>query len=82
VADFIGVYLDQCLSGPKLPLTQTSIVRHLDSRLNPELCLSVGAMHMHVHPRLLAREKVEAETSFAKDCRAHAEEEYLMQANA
>jgi hypothetical protein len=66
--DFIDVSLDQCLSSPKLALFETRIFRHFDARLNPKLRLTVGTMHMHVHSRLLAREEVEAESGFAKDC--------------
>jgi hypothetical protein len=81
-ADFISVCLDQCLSNPKLALFHTYILRHFDARLKPELRLAIGAMHVNVHSRFLAREKVEAESAFAKDCRAHATGEYGMQANA
>jgi hypothetical protein len=81
-ADVICVNLDQCLSRPELALVQTYIVRHLDPRLKPELRLPVGTMHMHVHPRLFAREKVEAKSTFAEDRRAHDADKYLTQANA
>jgi hypothetical protein len=80
-ANFIGVCLDQDLSSPKLALFHTHILRHFDARLKPELRLAIGAMHVDVHSRLLARKKVEAESAFAKDCRAHAIGEYGMQAN-
>jgi hypothetical protein len=71
VADFIDVSLDQYLSSPKLAFFETHILRHFDARLNPELRFTLGAMHVHVHSRLLTREEVEAETGFAKDCWAH-----------
>jgi hypothetical protein len=81
-ADFISVCLDQGLSSPKLALFHTYILRHFDTRLKPELRLAISAMNMNVHSRLLSREKVEAESAFAKDCRAHAIGEYGMQGNA
>jgi hypothetical protein len=37
----MSMNLDQSLSCPKLALFETSIVRHLDPGLKPELCLSV-----------------------------------------
>jgi hypothetical protein len=45
------------------------IYREFDLWLDPELCLTRWAMHMNVHPRLLAREKVEAEAAFSKNSR-------------
>jgi len=76
------VCLNQSLSGPKLALFHTGSLRHFNLRLKPELGLAVSTVHMDVHPRLLAGEEVEAETTFSEDCRAHVAGDYRMQANA
>jgi len=69
-ADVIFVFPDQCLGRPNLAVVQGVILRQFDLGLKPELCLSVGAMHVHMKPGFLAGEEKEPETIFAQDCRA------------
>jgi hypothetical protein len=58
--DFMRVFLNQLLSFGK-SLGLEAVVRvQFHRRLDPELGLALGVLHMHVRPRLLAREEVEA----------------------
>ena len=78
-ADIIDVCLDQSLSDPKLSLVHADILRHFDEWLKPELGFAIGAMHMNVHARLLAREKVEAITGLSEYRGTHVARDYGMQ---
>jgi hypothetical protein len=63
--------LNHRLDGAELPLVQTVILRQLDRGFKPILCFTLGALHVNVHAPLFTREKVEAETTFAKNRGAH-----------
>ena len=45
----------------------------LHGRLDPELGLALGVLHMHVRPRLLAREEVEPKPLDAQDRWTHSD---------
>ena len=62
---------NQRLHRSQLAIVETEILRQSDRRLKPELCLTLGADHMDMGTRLLAREEEESEAIFAKNCWAH-----------
>jgi hypothetical protein len=70
-ADFIKVFLNYSC-GLVEPGSVEPIVRgHFDGGLQPELCLSVGMIHVDMHPTLFAGKEVEAEPTDAKNGRTH-----------
>ena len=72
-----GFHLRSPLDQPKrrldLTVTEAIILRELHVWFQPELCLSVGMLHVHMRPRLLAREEVEPVSADPKNRGAHAE---------
>ncbi len=57
--------LNQMKDSVDLARAHAVALRQFDTRLKPELRFAAGAAHVDVHPRLLAREEVEAEPTFA-----------------
>jgi len=60
---------DQSFDRPDLAVVQAVILRQFNLRLKPVFRFSVSMMHVHVEPRLLAREEKEPKSALAKDCR-------------
>jgi hypothetical protein len=70
VADFIVMLLNESFRDPDLPRSHTGILRQFDCRFQPEFRLTTLTVHMNVHSCFLAGEKIEAEPSRSKNCRA------------
>jgi hypothetical protein len=68
------MFFHQGQSSPNLLICQAIIVRQGDPRLKPKLRLAIRALHMNVHPWLLAREEKEPKATIAKDRGAHSTE--------
>ena len=70
-ADFIKMFLNYS-GGFIEPSGVEPVVRgHFDCGLQPELCLSVGMIHVDMHPRLFTGKEIEAEPTDAKNGRTH-----------
>jgi len=65
------VLLDQLLGFGNLLRLQPVIRVEFNGRLDPEFCLAVRMLDMHMRPQLLTREKVEAKASNAQDRWTH-----------
>jgi hypothetical protein len=53
VADFILMLQNKSARAGEAALTQAVISRELDLRFQPELCLTLGMVNVHVHPCFL-----------------------------
>ena len=71
-ADFIKVFLNYSYGVVEPGGVEPIVGGHFNGRLQPELCLSVGMIHVDMHPRLFAGKEVEAEPTDAKNGRTHA----------
>jgi len=71
-ADFIFILLEQPKRRRDLTVAEAIIVREFYRWFQPEFGLPSGVLHMHMHPRLFAREEVKPVCANAKDRGAHA----------
>src|SRR3990172_10503866 len=71
VADLIGVLPSKAQRRGQALLGQSPVLRDLDARVQPELGLPGGVLHVHMRPSLLAGEEVEAVPLHPDDGRAH-----------
>ena len=71
-ADFGKMFLNY-FGGLSKPSDVEPIVgSHSDCGLKPELSLSIGMIHVNVHPKFFAGKEIESEPPNSKNCRTHA----------
>lgn len=63
--------LYQALCLANLPRLNTKVRRQFHTWLNPELCLTIGMLHMNVSASFLAREEIEPKSLGSKNRRDH-----------
>ena len=67
------MFLDQLLSFCESPGNEAVVRVQFHGRLDPELGLALGVLHMNVRPWLLAREEVEPKPLDAQDRWTHSD---------
>jgi len=67
------MFFDQTLRLVGQPRFETVIPGEFHGRFNPELCLAIWMLHVHVRPRFLSREEIEPKLADSQDRRAHCE---------
>jgi hypothetical protein len=66
---FMAVDLEEC--GFQLSRLKAEVIGQCDLGREPELCLSVGRVNMHMHTGLFPREEKEPEVAILENRRAH-----------
>src|ERR1035437_64877 len=74
-ADVMFVLLNQAECFVDFALGKTDVLGKLDGGLKPKLGFTALALNVHMHSRFFAREEVETEAPFAKNCWTHGEDD-------